>query len=393
LTVYYVELTGNDANTGLAPGAATAWRTIAFSITTMGSGDLLYVKSGTYSNEYVVQTNTDTLVQAYATVPGDTGRATIENNGFLDPAVLEISGAALQCTWSQIDFHFFGALPGVTVATVDIQTGSWSNFLSCTFECDSTVPLCVKEAAGSGGINFLRCGFTGDPSTSVFLQLNSGTGRGTSVKQCNFVHNAFGIGPSGIEIASSITRSLSIEECIFFATNNSIDSTLASAFVVSRCAFFACTVGVVLQANSNLCIVNGCAFSVTAGVSLSGIRYDNAANEVVSEENFDQNHFYVGTPFSYPGAGSLLDRGTGVVFSGGSNDTSGDPLYTSPATGDLQYTSASPLYDGNEFLFAPSSFMPGSTSSFEDRGAIQRKPPGGGAAGLLVNAPLTGGMR
>ena len=50
MATYYVQLNGNDANTGLGPASGQAWKTIrkAVSSTGIGSGDTLYIAPGDY---------------------------------------------------------------------------------------------------------------------------------------------------------------------------------------------------------------------------------------------------------------------------------------------------------------------------------------------------------
>ena len=71
---YYVSLSGNDKNDGIAPDKA--WRTISCAATEAQAGDTVYIQGGDYGAEHVVIGNSGTegnpiVFQGYKNRPGD----------------------------------------------------------------------------------------------------------------------------------------------------------------------------------------------------------------------------------------------------------------------------------------------------------------------------------
>jgi hypothetical protein len=120
-----------------------------------------------------------------------------------------------------------------------------------------------------------------------------------------------------------------------------------------------------------------------------GITYNNATDSTVNYAIWNENHYWNNTnDFVNSGAGNMIVRGTGALYAGSPQDTTGDPQWVDPANGDFSFPSASPLFDASQFTFTGTG-VSGTTISYEDRGSVQKEATGGG---LHVNMPLTGGM-
>ncbi|MBM4092861.1 MAG: hypothetical protein FJ276_26155 [Planctomycetes bacterium] len=122
---YYVRSDGNDANLGTTDSSGGAWLTVSKAATTIGSGDTVYVGSGTYTGPLYIIDNNSTWIGT---------SATIDNCGS--------AGGHTVCTYINAD--------GVSVAICDANTISpvspLNNLMSASW-----VPSSYRVAGASGG--------------------------------------------------------------------------------------------------------------------------------------------------------------------------------------------------------------------------------------------------
>ena len=94
MTIYYISPTGSNSNNGLTSG--TPWKTFAFAIPLLGSGDTLTLLNGTYTQSdsgMILINNKNGSVSQPITLKADNERqAFISSDGTASP--LDISGSS-----------------------------------------------------------------------------------------------------------------------------------------------------------------------------------------------------------------------------------------------------------------------------------------------------------
>jgi len=384
MTVYYVEFGGNDANTGLAVGPATAWLTIQHALNTAAANDVVYVKSQTY-NELLTQGTSDQTFRGYGAVPGDTGTVNVLQPPGFGPC-LTINTLVSNSIWTQFSFENSDVGPTVEV----VGAGGGHIFTRCVFD---------GTGIGTAGITFtnpmlspcrfIRCGFEGGFPGSPFIGVGPyGNGiRGWYFTECIFSNCSI----AGIDLNSVSGGETLIEGCIFY--NSAIGINIPGTVYVRifSSIFSGCGVGVAIGNTTTVGRIR-LFFNVFSGNTTAAVSYNSGTTRTMSWGQWDRNHYFNNaTKIAVLGAGTLNEVGTGVAWNGGPNQTSGDPQFVDPANGTFLFPVTSPLLNASEFTY-PALGLADTTTSQADRGPVQMKLAAGGGGGLHVNMPLTGGM-
>lgn len=174
MTIYYVTISGNNANDGLTE--STAWATITYAATKIQTGDTVNIKSGTYINEHVVitisGTSTNPIVfQGYgvsnpvldgqdATATGGTGifinSTPINKINYIILKNIDIINyynglyTGVRRGTPQTSYSEYLTIDNINVNTV-LHYGIWIGQVSY-----STISNCIVTDAGENGITLAQ---------------------------------------------------------------------------------------------------------------------------------------------------------------------------------------------------------------------------------------------
>lgn len=276
--------------------------TIFFSSPHKATGDIIWVKSGSYTiyGSVIISAaaGTPLKILGYKTVRGDT------------PTLAD------RPVWN--------------VTTIAVQFGNYNLVKNMSFTGNANVAnLLIATATG---ITFHNCKFDNTNATNK----TTITGGGSTFIQCEFSYSGAG-GGTALSASGSILYACYIHDATTGAT--SFSGVMVHTVVAN------CTTGIVGSGTSDIsiygCVVYGC----TTGMSHSGtpIRFQ-AVNNIISG-NATGVSFTTECPLNV-WDNNCWDNDTDVVnVTKGPNDITADPLMVDPANEDFRLQDSSPCFN------------------------------------------------
>ncbi len=194
-TTYYVRTIGDDSNPGTSPAAGSAWATIQKAATTMVAGDVVYVGSGTYTQQ-VAPSNDGTLANPIRFIADTDGAQT----GDAGPVTISVTGS-----------HAISVDSDDYIEFVEFRVSSDKRAVSWDNSTGGLLQDCDIDGAGDEAVYIL-----GSDLTMTETQVSDGKGvyceNGSfTMKNC-LVHSAMVDGIKGKSLSPSSIWNSIIEE-------------------------------------------------------------------------------------------------------------------------------------------------------------------------------------
>ena len=353
-TNYYISTTGNDGNNGTAVGTPKKTLGAIFTAYNLGSGDIINVAAGTYTETGIV-------------VGADDEGFTIQGAALSGGVPTSIFQASSTDRWLLL-----GNTNNDNITINDISIINHKN-------TDGGTPGGgggIKVIAGATGLSVNHCVFDNCDTRTASLQHRGGaiySAEGITVTYCTFINCYAEYYGGCISIELSPANATTISHCYFYnngATNYGgaifFGAGATSTMTVTNCLFYKNNTtsgeGVIVSMNSYSTLVlinctitaNGNGSNGTGGVlSLSSAKI-NLKNCIIYNN--------VGTTYNDVYNNSSTVTMTNCVYGNASKinsittNTSGkvaNPLFTSAATDDYTLQSTSPCIDWGTLTGAP----------------------------------------
>lgn len=325
MSTYYVDGdVGNDSNTGTSTGSGNAWLTVSKLLSSLGNGDIGYVKARTSSGVYSISTGltastgsgavsygTRTRVVGYTTTPGDGGQATIKSTAGI--TMLTVSGYGWGFENLTFDANSVASTTGISI------TGLYGNVVQ-----NCIVKNCANEGfitASNVIFSLLDSEVTGCGGTNGAVAVASNS-YGSFILNCNIHGNT----KTGIYAVSSISPVIGF--CTIYG--NTGGGSCGIYFTGYPVGVTNCTIhgnasdGIFMNSNNIATGIRDCIFTGNGGYGLNN-PWSILAR---TDPGIDYNWF---------GSGGLANTSgpRNSLLSAGTHDQSGDPQYANAASGDF----------------------------------------------------------
>lgn len=321
-TTYYVRKTGSNSNDGKS--AANAWATVAYAATKVGSGDVVYVGAGTYT-EQVSPTNdgnSSNRIKVYAdtsgTLTGDAGTVVLQRGG----TVINMS---TDDYWTFRGFTFKTTVTGSD--TVIVNNCAGAAFEDCRIEGGRD-----GFNIDGGAVTISNCTITGTDNDGV--NVNGGT---FTISDSTILD--VGAGDEGVQITNA-TMGL-VDSCRIYDGSPAVYLDGGTAGVVNSIIYGSSIVNAVESTGSGTYGVLNCTIG---GITQDGVRMNGGTMYV-----YNNIFFSIGDDCMDLDGGSVT-ADNNITWSYGSDRSEGfdsneivsDPKLVDPAGDDFHVQAGSP---------------------------------------------------
>lgn len=308
MAIWYVNSAATGAGDGTSEADAFTTLDAGFSEATLGAGDKIWVKAGSYTEDAVIDTagaiGNHIVVEGYTTSTGDGGKATITG-----------TTNCISCSIASIYYTFKNLiLTGASSHGADMgaSTGDRTHWYNCEFN-------------SNGGD-----GFAGDIShTFVNCEFTSNTGDGADLGSANIFIGCIFASNSGLGVNSS------------GSSNGFYKNVIYGTGDTDSCAVFT---GATLVAGNTIDGENSATYGLDFGSDTQVVIVDNIVYDCATAINNSSLYDYG----SFAGYNLLNSNTTDYANTGemtGVNDVSGAPAFTDEANDDYTLGASSPAID------------------------------------------------